>query len=324
MKTEISRDSHQPEKRYSGVYQQQGRMLTDADWNELVEILKERLNDALKDVVGSKEGGVGGTPRHRALKVIKASIDDPLTIQPGHVYVDGVAAQVPGDADIAYDDQPDFPWPPDPTGDYVLYADVWERTVTHLMDERLRDKGLHGADTCTRKQKMAQIKWCAHDVDPEQSAMNPPKGDADLTVTLLQTATQPDPCDPCATQVDVESKIGNYLFRVEIHDVKGDANGPSKFTLKWSSENGAEQYALKDTNDIDVEPSDSFKSGNWTYEFFDETSERHLGVHLAPDFTPSRGEFTEGYPGTVPARSFVRRWDGYCTLNLSSKTLMEV
>ena len=69
MKTEISRDSHQPEKRYSGVYQQQGRMLTDADWNELVEILKERLNDALKDVVGSKdkEGGVGGTPRHRAL-----------------------------------------------------------------------------------------------------------------------------------------------------------------------------------------------------------------------------------------------------------------
>ncbi len=35
MKTEISRDSHQPKKRYSGVYQQQGRMLTDADWNNL-------------------------------------------------------------------------------------------------------------------------------------------------------------------------------------------------------------------------------------------------------------------------------------------------
>ena len=44
-----------------------------ADWNELVEILKERLNDALKDVVGCKEGGIGGTPRHRVLKVIKAS-----------------------------------------------------------------------------------------------------------------------------------------------------------------------------------------------------------------------------------------------------------
>ena len=69
MKTEISRDSHQPEKRYSGVYQQQGRMLTDADWNELVEILKDRLNDALKDVVGSKEGSIGGVPRHRTLKI---------------------------------------------------------------------------------------------------------------------------------------------------------------------------------------------------------------------------------------------------------------
>ena len=54
MKTEISRDSHQPEKRYSGVYQQQGRMLTDADWNELVEIRKARLNAALRGVVGSK------------------------------------------------------------------------------------------------------------------------------------------------------------------------------------------------------------------------------------------------------------------------------
>ena len=113
MKTEISRDSHQPQKRYSGVYQQQGRMLTDADWNELVEILKERLNDALKDVVGNKAGRLGGTPRHRALKVIKALAIDDLTLQPGHVYVEGVIAQVPGDADIAYDAQPDFPGAPD-------------------------------------------------------------------------------------------------------------------------------------------------------------------------------------------------------------------
>jgi hypothetical protein len=53
MKTEISRNSHQPKKRYSGVYQQQGRMLTDADWNELVDVIKEQLDDALRDIVGT-------------------------------------------------------------------------------------------------------------------------------------------------------------------------------------------------------------------------------------------------------------------------------
>jgi hypothetical protein len=320
MKTEISRDSHRPEKRYSGVYQQQGRMLTDADWNELVEILKERLNDALKDVVGNKAGSMGGTPRHRALKVVDEA-PEIFKIKPGHIYVDGVEAQIPGDTTILYNAQSDFPSPPPtPTDDCVLYADVWERTVTHLMDERLRDKGLHGADTCTRKQTMVQVKWCPKTVDPEQSAKNPPKGDAELSLKLLQTSTQPDPCDPCAAQLDVESKTGNYLFRVEVHDVQGEANDPSEITLKWSSENGAEQFEALPTKE---EMPAGFISDKWIYEFFDKTSEKHLGVHLAPDFTPSREELKEGYPDTVPTRSFVRRWDGYCTLDLSSKTLIK-
>lgn len=318
MKTEISRDSHQPEKRYSGVYQQQGRMLTDADWNELVDILKARLNDALKDVVGQKAGRVGGTPRHCSLKVIKTLAGDDLTLQPGHVHVDGMVAQVPGDSDIDYDAQPDFPDAPDlpdaPADHYTLYADLWERTVTHLMDERLRDKGLHGADTCTRKQAMVQVKWCPTDIDPEQSPLNPAKGDAKLSVTLLQKSTQPDPCDPCADQIEVDSKVGNTLFRVEVHDVQGGADHPNDITLKWSIENAAEYHALKNDTGQRVEPPAEFMSGPWAYEFFDETSERHLGVHLAPGFTPSRDELTKGYPDTVSTRTFVRRWDGFCRL----------
>ena len=320
MKTEISRDSHQPKKCYSGVYQQQGRMLTDADWNELVDILKERLNDALKDVVGCKEGGIGGTPRHRPLKVIIDSDDnDKLTIQPGHVYVDGVAAQIPGEAVISYDAQPDFPSPPNPSGDYVLYADVWERTVTHLMDEWLRDKGLHGADTCTRKQTMCQVKWCSFveggpdNIDPEQSDKNPSKGNARLSVGLLNKSAHPDPCDPCADQIEVDSKVGNYLFRVEVHDVEGDADKTIKITLKWSSENGAEQFEAKDKNDMPA----SFLTGNWVYEFFNDTSEKHLGVHLASGvgFPVRDNLLHEGYPESpLPdGFDFVRRWDGYAT-----------
>jgi hypothetical protein len=317
MKTEISRDSHQPNKRYSGVYQQQGRMLTDADWNELVEILKGRLNESLKDVVGSNEGGIGGTPRHRALKIVD---DGGIKIHPGHVYVNGVAAQLPGDTDIVYDAQLDFPSPPTLPNNYVLYADVWERTVTHLMDEHLRDKGLHGADTCTRKQAMVQVKGCPNTVDPEQPEQNPAKGDAELTVTLLAKTTQPDPCDPCVSELDVESKIGNYLFRVEVHDVKGDASNPSEITMKWSSENAAEQFKASATKE---EMPVGYVDNKYVYELFNETSEKHLGVHLVTDTAfPVRDILRKDYPATVPAGfDFVRRWDGYATFRWNTTNL---
>lgn len=324
MKTEISRDSHQPEKRYSGVYQQQGRMLTDADWNELVDIFKQRLNDALKDVVGN------GSPLHRNVVNNEAN---PQKLQWGYVHIDGMQAVVRPDEgatlqpDFEYEHQQDFPEAPGlpiaPGDNFIYYADVWERTVTYLMDDRLRDKGLHGADTCTRKQIMAQIKWCPAGIEPESAAENPRMGDAKATITLLKKSTRPDPCDPCAEQLEVKSRVGNYLFRVEVHDVEGEANNPTKITLKWSTENGAEQYALKDAADSDVEPSDSFKSSKWTYEFFDETSERHLGVHLEnlSGWQPVRGVLRSGYnkPEGEPNR-FVRRWDGYCKLQKSGSS----
>ncbi|HXH71555.1 MAG TPA: DUF6519 domain-containing protein, partial [Mariprofundaceae bacterium] len=320
MKSEISRDSYKPEKRYSGVYQQQGRMLTDADWNELVEILKGRLNEALKDVVGSKEGCFGGTPRHRALRIVEDA--GSWKIQPGHIHVDGRAAEVPGADLMAYDAQPDFPAAPDlpvaPADDYVLYADVWERPVTYLENDYLRDVALHGADTCTRKQTMCQVKWCPAGKDPEDEKQNPRKGDAPLTVTLKQQTQQKDPCDPCAEEVQVESRIGNYLFRVEVHDVKVDANDPTnpvEITLKWSGENGAEQFAAKKKADM----PDAFVTDGFVYEFFDEISEKHLGVHFTGSGNfPKRWDLIKGdtYPPT-PTASFVRRWDGYCILNKS-------
>ncbi len=42
-KSSISRDSFDGRKDYSAVYQQQGRMLTDADWNEMVRIPNQRI-----------------------------------------------------------------------------------------------------------------------------------------------------------------------------------------------------------------------------------------------------------------------------------------
>jgi len=325
MKSEISRNSHQPDKKYSGVYQQQGRMLTDSDWNESVDVLKAQLNDALNDIVGN------GSPRKRSLLNNEAV---PPTMQWGYLHVDGIQAEVRPDnhantnTDFEYEHQQDFPAAPSLPGtgtptvalqDYRLYADVWERTVTYLQDKRLLDSGLHGADTCTRKQSMAQVKWCPSVVDPEQSDHNPGKGNSELSLKLRTRSSEADPCDPCAAELNIDAKTGNYLFRVEIHDVESDADAPTKIIWKWSSENGAEQFEARAESEMPA----GFVDSQWVYEFFSETSEKQLGVHLvdATDF-PVRGSLTDAYPATLPTGfDFVRRWDGYGEFSWNASAL---
>lgn len=318
MKTQLSRNLFRPAQRYSAVFQQMGRVLTDADWNDAAESTRERQNDALIDVIGS------GTPRERGLVAVHDNGDGTFThsLQWGYAYVDGILAQVrPRDPSVTafdYLEQADFPDAPElPAGDYRLYLDVWERAVTALEDPELRDPGLHGADTCTRTQTMAQVKWCPTSVDPADPAQNQTLGQALVSLELRQGSTSPDPCDPCAEELTLHDEVGNYLFRVEVHDVVHDTAGaPTRVTLKWSSENAGEQYVADD-----VPPG--FATDAWLYEFFGGAAagfaaEKHLGRHLAGAFAPQRGQLVTGFPEIVPAgTSLVRRWDGFCELQKS-------
>jgi len=310
MKTQISRASYDSDKRYSGLYQQQGRMLTDADWNELTDIVKGRLDDALVDVVGS------GTPRHRKLQVDKVKVGSDWKINPGYVYADGVAAHWVGGA-VNYLAQPDLTSPRPIPDDCILYADVWERVVTALEDGDLMDSALYGADTCTRTKTMLQIKWCYSGTQPEQL---PNSGDAELTVRIREGVTASDPCDPCAAEISLDARTGNDLFRLEVHDVRYQDDDPAKAVvgvcLKWSGENGAEQYALKDRDGNGLAPPESFKKARRVFEFYNTQAEQNLGIHPAGVPLPLRGEISQGYslPATGKPQDFVRRWDGYCVL----------
>lgn len=339
MKIQISRDSFQPGQRYSGVYLQQGRMILDADWNELTDIQKARLSEALRDAIAS------GAPRSGGLAI---SFDGTaVRIEPGTLYVDGVPAAL-ATADqkpVTVLAQPAYPLPQPVKEAYLekdlrFYADVWERSVTALQQDQLRDAGLHGADTATRSQTMLQVKWCDKSLDPLAGQNNPPIGDAALSLQLRLIASSGDPCDPCASQVAVDERIGNYLFRVEVHDYDPTTRW---LTLKWSRDNGAEAAAAG-------EMPPGFGQGDWVWEFFDEDSERLLGNHPfrrqdwvadyygsgGPDATafvakPSklRGILraaaalppTNGLtPGAVPT-TWVRQWDGFLRINLGSKAL---
>ena len=100
MKTQLSRKTFDALKRYSGVYQQMGRMLTDADWNELSDLNKERLADVLTDVIGS------GTPKERGVMEITEHADGSKTYRLlwGYAYVDGIVCQLRPDANAILTD----------------------------------------------------------------------------------------------------------------------------------------------------------------------------------------------------------------------------
>lgn len=340
MKAQLSRDSHRRTKDYSGVYQQQGRMLTDADWNELVDIIKCRQQKALGMTVDS------GVPRDDGVLLITETRSGPdevirdvtikAELQWGTVVVDGIVGEVRGGENAGdnfdYTKQRFFQKAPSlpgagrplpgrasiimrPLADYTLYADVWERLVVSIQDDGLRDPALHGADTCVRTQVMAQIKYCDDWPFVDNRDRNPSKGNALFDLTYADNRVDED--DTCATETSIASDLGNYLFRLEVHEVVGEKpNYPTKVTLKWSSENGAEAHK---TDNVPEE----FKDDKWIYEFFSDTTEQHLGVHFDKDnIRRSKLELGE-YPSDIPKETetsdesfpYVRRWDGYCVIN---------
>jgi hypothetical protein len=311
MKTQISRDGFSPDKRYSGVYQQQGRMITDRDWNELVDILKSRLDEGMADTVGS------GLPRRRGVQITKGTGGP--AIQPGIVYAGGVGARVEPAFEGAllpfrFEQQADFPSPPAPPVNrpYVLYADLWERPVTALEDPELRDPALNGADTTTRTRTMAQIKWAQTPWNPEDPAQNPVRGNSMLNVSVPERSAG----DPGGT---VDPAGGDFLLRVEVHEVRWQGNDPTQPTdlvIKWSRENGAEQYRA-------TEAPSSFKVGSWAYEVASPESELHLGYHAPVSWQPTRGQLAVGFPTLSPetaAGSLIRRWDGFCAVFRNGNT----
>ena len=300
MTTQISRDSFAPEQRYSGLYLQQGRMILDADWNELSDLQKSRLAEALRDAIAS------GAPRSGGLALVADAGDSgKVKVQPGVLYVDGVPARFPGSALTALTAQPDYPWAgPYPGKKLVLYADVWDRPVTALERPELMDPALHGADTATRSQTLLQVKWCANTLDPLDPAVNPPMGNGLATLTLRKIDSGSDPCNPCAAQVAVNDRLGNYLFRVEVHDVDPAAK---TVTLKWSRDNGAEACAS-------ATPPPGFDQGDWVWEYFDADTERLLGLHLGGTTPKLRGLIREAWnvpTGANEPQAFARQWDGY-------------
>ncbi len=332
MKAQISRDSFDAQKNYSAVYQQQGRMLTDADWNEMVRILKRRMDRTVGAAIES------GSPREGGI-LQAANLDyDTFKADPsfrwGRVYVDGLYGEISGIPGAGTDlsivdlirDQRDYPSNPwnklQPGVKYQVYADLWERLVVAFEDSKLKDTALHGADTCVRTQTMVQIKLAPENTNVKDL---PARGTALIAATPVGAG--PGSPQDCYSQPqgDTTWAKSNTLLRLEVHDVKRSGDRVSEVTLKWSAENGAEERRNGDKPE-DVPKLTNFLAPEFVYECFSTDTEKHLGEHLvdgvngwhplaATLYTKDEYLAARNVPGS-PAltKPRIRRWDGRVTL----------
>jgi len=196
MHADLSRNTFRPERHYSAVLVQQGRVQLDADANEQTAIQLHQARTLAADLIGRHGGPAGATGFAIGLDSRSHDLDD-LVIGGGRYYVDGILCDAdrpaPGEAVDDHDgdgdggrtdgpaqdagrpqapahwtywDQPDGHRDPEKPGDrlptafpYLAYLKVWERSVTAAEDPALREVALGSAmpDTAARVKVVWQV-----------------------------------------------------------------------------------------------------------------------------------------------------------------------
>jgi len=250
-------DARRP-KHWSGLLAQQGRLLSDDDWNEADAIAQEDLRRTRADVIGPSGSPDSGfqvsSPTSTA-----AGID--FRLSPGTMYVGGLRTtlEAPGESFSLQKD-----WLQQSAADRsalgnteridFVYLEVWQQPVTAVEDVELTEVALGGPDTSVRVRTMRRVRVLP-DVDTENCADawstlaarlgglqpdNERTVDASLDVGYLpNNAPAIDLCSP-ATQ---SGYLGaeNQAIRVEI--------GSDSSSLLWSYDNASPLYRVQVTND---------------------------------------------------------------------------
>lgn len=332
MKYDTTRDTFHHKKHLSRVLMQQGRVQLDADWNEQVSILHHYLRTLASDLLGPGAGPEGACGFELIVdpNQLKALIDpkerpdlakELIIISPGRYYVNGLLAENERLLSFGENNQPDAVTNIKGTlnADHpllLMYLDVWERHITFIEDDEIREKALGGPDTATR----AKIEWAIRarlfddEIRPKKPITLPPPDKA--TLDAWRTDLQPqfdawsqkqwtnrprlragikpqsESDDPCVCSPEsVYGGLENQLYRVEIHrtgpawkgDDRSDAMMSSVATFKWSRDNGSVVAAWVDDEDDTLKVSGArdqargFARGQWV-----ELSDEQHDLDAAP------------------------------------------
>jgi hypothetical protein len=295
MSGDYSRYGFDPRKDVVSVLLQQGRPLTDRDWNEAAMATARRIQAGSYDTLGQAVYPAS-TPHAFALSFDAAGN---LQIGSGRMYVDGLLVENHGTEPLVWDPalaesrgaptpylpsapsvhgmpyMPNPPTLPRPGAPAIAYLDVWEREVTQYEDAFVLEPAL-GVDTTTRRQIAWQVKFlptmpadttCATDLskNPAWTALVAPSSGRLSTPPPSQVPGQADPCiiPPASGYTGLE----NQLYRVEIQT----GGVPGAATFKWSRDNASVMARVTQVIDLSHIVVDSvgkdnvlrFSDGDW-------------------------------------------------------------
>lgn len=248
--TDISRDATDLRKHYSRVQMQQGRVLTDDDFNEAERLDAEDARRVRFDVIGP----AGSPDDGFKLKVVAGE----LTMSAGTYYVGGLRLEL--ESDEAINLQSDWLQQGSNPGETLaapgaerfdfVWLDVWQQPVSAVEDKELLEAALGGADTSSRIRTMrrARVLTGVGDVDcadawtqllTSLSSQGTVDGfelvpDAKLKIGPDGTAGTDDLCSPPVN--------GGYLG-AENQAIRVEIVGTNQFS--WGFDNGAPLYRVK-------------------------------------------------------------------------------
>ncbi len=236
----FTRDTFKPDHHFSRVLMQQGRVQLDADWNEHVSIMVHYLRNLASDLIGPH-----GAPRDtegnpgKGFGVIKANKSG-FEINPGHYYVNGILCEGTEAKRIIIDKSV--------TAKYLLvYLDVWERHLSHVEFDSIREVALGGPDTATRAKIEWQVQYQPTNKKiPDDILKNKnyhgfmellkEKKPGSARMRSRARRKEKENKEPCLIAPKSHYRgPENQLYRVEIHKGSGD----NDVTFKWSRENGS-------------------------------------------------------------------------------------
>ena len=248
-------DVHKP-KHWASVQAQQGRLLTDDDFNEADAITKEDIRRTRVDIIGTSgspdDGFMVTNPR-----VTANQID--FDLAPGTIYVGGLRVTL--EATEAFSLQKD--WLQQATSDRPalgntervdqVYLEVWQQPVTSVEDDELREVALGGPDSSVRLRTMRRVRvlpnigsescsigWDKLTASAGLGTDNERKNDATLQVGYLPNAAlAADLCSPSVQSGYLGAE--NQAIRIEI--------GTGGRSLLWGYDNASPLYRVEVTAD---------------------------------------------------------------------------
>lgn len=235
MKGDYSRVTFDPKNNYASILMQQGRVQTDADFNEQFELTRHRMETEVKDFIGQSGVPEGNTGFKLTGK------DGSLWIEAGRCYVQGILLE--NHRRILLTEQQDYPEEPLPNQDgvYLAYLDVWRRHLTALEAPNIRDAALGNQDTAARLKNLWQVRLLRLGnkelllTSAQKARFEPGTG----WTPAVETKKADDfPLSTGCLKAQIAgagAHLGNQLYRIEVH--KPGAAGTA--TFKWSRDNGS-------------------------------------------------------------------------------------